>query len=317
MTTTLTQRYIDATVSSLPPDLQSDVRDELEGSIADAVAARTDQGEDPDGAEKAVLTELGDPAILAAGYADRPLHLLGPRYFLTWWRLLKLLLWIVPACALFGVGLAQALMGADVGTIIGEAIATSLSATVHLVFWTTLVFVVLERAGSETCSEWSLDQLPEARETGAGRSDLIASLVFAALLLGALAWDQLRGYVHVDGQGLAILNPDLWPWAMLGLIALILLEAALAVAVYAQGRWSTALAVVNTALSVLFMSWSLTLIGNDLLLNPAFMDHVLSDPGTDEELPRVLATAMTAGIIIISVWDIVDGWRKASRDRVR
>ena len=32
------------------------------------------------------------PAMLAARYADRPLHLIGPRYFPTWWRLLRLLL---------------------------------------------------------------------------------------------------------------------------------------------------------------------------------------------------------------------------------
>ena len=30
-----------------------------------------------------MLTELGDPVILAAEYADRPLHLIGPRYYLT------------------------------------------------------------------------------------------------------------------------------------------------------------------------------------------------------------------------------------------
>ena len=58
-----------------------------------------------------MLTELGDPDKLAAGYTDRPLYLIGPRYYLDWWRLLKLLLWIVPACAAFGVALGQTLAG--------------------------------------------------------------------------------------------------------------------------------------------------------------------------------------------------------------
>ena len=95
--TTLTERYITATIRSLPATAQADVRAELEASIADAVEARVEQGEPREAAEHAVLTELGDPGVLAAGYADRPLHLIGPRYFLVWWRLLKLLLWIVPA----------------------------------------------------------------------------------------------------------------------------------------------------------------------------------------------------------------------------
>src|SRR5690606_8110198 len=83
----------------------------------DAVDARTEQGEPLEAAERAVLSELGDPSILAAGYADRPLHLIGPKYFLTWWRLLKVLVAIVPACAFGGVVIAQALAGGGIGQI--------------------------------------------------------------------------------------------------------------------------------------------------------------------------------------------------------
>lgn len=109
MNTTLTERYIAATVKTLPPTAQDDVRAEPEASIADAVEARVEQGEEREKAERVVLVELGDPAVLAAGYADRPLHPIGPRYYLTWWRLLKLLLIIVPACVVGAVALGQAL----------------------------------------------------------------------------------------------------------------------------------------------------------------------------------------------------------------
>ena len=160
MPATLTERYISATIRSLRPDAQEDVRAELAASIADAVEARLEQGEEPESAEREVLTGLGDPAVLAAGYADRPLHLLGPRYYLTWRRLLILLLWIVPPVALVGVGLSQALIGADVGTIIGQAIGVAISAAVHVTFWTTLVFVILERTGTDTGERWSVDDLP-------------------------------------------------------------------------------------------------------------------------------------------------------------
>ena len=111
MTATLTQRYITAAIQSLPPESQDDVRAELEASIADAVEARVEHGDQPEAAERATLNELGDPALLAAGYADRPLHLIGPRYYPTWWRLLKLLLLIVPLCVLGAVALGQALAG--------------------------------------------------------------------------------------------------------------------------------------------------------------------------------------------------------------
>lgn len=33
----------------------------------------------PGAAQHLALTELGEPGILAAGYTDRPMHLIGPR----------------------------------------------------------------------------------------------------------------------------------------------------------------------------------------------------------------------------------------------
>src|SRR5690606_40870916 len=120
-------RYIAATVRSLPPQLQSEVRDELRASIADAIEARTAHGEPVEQAERDVLTDLGDPGALAAGYADRPLHLIGPKYFLIWWRLLKLLLIIVPACAALGVAIGQAVAEASLGEVIGQAVSVALA----------------------------------------------------------------------------------------------------------------------------------------------------------------------------------------------
>ena len=105
MTDTLTTRYIDAVTRSVPERQRDDVARELAAAIADQIDARLVAGEAPGDAERIVLTELGDPERLAAGYADRPLHLIGPRYYLEWKRLLVLLLWIVPACAAGGVAI--------------------------------------------------------------------------------------------------------------------------------------------------------------------------------------------------------------------
>ena len=103
--TTLTDRYVAAAMRTVPEKQRDDLGAELRASIDDQIDARVENGEPHGDAERAVLTELGDPDKLAAGYTDRPLYLIGPRYYLDWWRLLKLLLWIVPACAAFGVAL--------------------------------------------------------------------------------------------------------------------------------------------------------------------------------------------------------------------
>jgi len=315
MTATLTDRYIAATVKSLPPQLQSEVRDELQASIADAIDARIDQGEPLESAERDVLDELGDPGVLAAGYADRPLHLIGPKFYLTWWRLLKLLIAIVPACAFGGVAIAQALDGATIGGIIGQGIAVALSVAVHIAFWTTLVFFVLERTGAETGGKWSVDQLPEESHPGTGRADLIASLVMVAIFAGVLLWDQFRGFVP-GGVPLPLLNPGLWPWGIGAVLVLLAAEAALAIAVYARGRWTSAFAWINTGLAVVFASLALTALGRGVLFNPEFVDVVFADNGVDADALTVLAVLAGVGIAGAAVWDAVDGWLKARRARL-
>lgn len=315
MTATLTDRYIAATVKSLPPQLQAEVRDELQASIADAIEARAEQGESPQDIERAVLTDLGDPGVLAAGYADRPLHLLGPKYYLTWWRLLKLLVAIVPACAFGGVAIAEALNGATVGGIIGEGLAVALAVTVHLAFWTTLVFVILERTGADTGGRWSVDQLPEDQHPGTGRADLIASLVLVGVYAGLLVWDQLRGFVPGDAP-LPLLNPDLWPWGIGVVVVLLGAEAALAIVVHARGHWTSALAWINTALAVGFVSLALTALGRGVLFNPEFVEVVFIGNGVDSDARTVLAVLTGIGVAGIGAWDAIDGWLKARRTRL-
>ena len=315
MTTTLTDRYIAATVRSLPPQLQAEVRDELRASIADAVDARTEQGEPLEAAERAVLSELGDPSILAAGYADRPLHLIGPKYFLTWWRLLKVLVAIVPACAFGGVVIAQALAGGGIGQIIGEGIAVGLAVTVHLAFWTTLVFVILERTGADTGVRWSVDRLPDDATPGAGRGELIASLMMLAVLAGAVIWDRFRGFVFTGDSAVPLLNPDLWPWGTGSLFAIMAADAALAVAVYARGRWTSALAWGNIALDALLLSLALPALGRGELFNQAFVE-LLAAQGVDADARTVLGVLAGLGIAAICIGDGIGGWRRSRRAQV-
>jgi hypothetical protein len=96
----LTDRYVQATLRRLPARQRTDIERELRASIADAVDDRVDDGGDTAAAEVAALTHLGDPARLAAGYADRPLQLIGPAVFLDYTRLLTtLLVAVVPVVA--------------------------------------------------------------------------------------------------------------------------------------------------------------------------------------------------------------------------
>src|SRR5699024_9010333 len=312
MTTPLSERYIAATVKDLPHELHTEVRPELEASIADAIEARVEQGEDRESAERAVLTELGDPAVLAAGYTDRPLQLIGPRYYLMWWSLLKRLLAIVPA-AVFAVSvLAHTLASGDIGTVLGESIVTTISAALHVCFWVTLVFAIMERSDTDTGLTWDIDQLPEPREDHPARANLIASLVFLGLVLVALVWDQVPGFIRLDDQPVAILNAELWPWTMLGLLALIALEIGFAIVLYIRRRWTVTLAIVNTALAVLFFAWIITLLTDGTLFSAEFVE-LWSENNINADSLYSLEVSFGSGVAGICAWDIIDGWVKTYR----
>ncbi len=314
MDATLTDRYVDAVVRTIPERQRDDVAQELRAGIADQLDARLEAGEDPDAAERGVLTELGDPDRLAAGYSDRPLQLIGPRYYLDWKRLLVLLLWIVPVCAVAGVTLGQVLSGATVGGVIGAIIPAVITVIVHVCFWVTLVFVILERSGHQTVdpTPWTPDRLPARRATGAQLSDLVGGLVWIVLLAGAIIWDLTRGFVYVDGVWTSFLNPALWPGWMLVLIALMLAELVLTARAYRRGRWTVGLAVVNTALAVVAASVLLGLQAAGLLVNPAMYDLAIAT-GASDDLPNVIGALTAFTIVGVAAWDVIDGFRKARR----
>lgn len=305
MDTTLTERYTIAATRHLPPKVRKESRAKLEASIGEAVALRVDSGEEPTTAERAVLTDLGDPAGLAAGYAHRPLHLIGPRYYLTWWRLLRTLLTFVPICAAGGVALGQTLDGAEIGAILSASITVGLSLVVHLSFWVTLVFFILERSGVAIDAGWDPEELPVPGADSA-RSELIATLVFLGLAAGAVLWDRFRGLALIDDEALPILNTALWPW-LLGLIAL---HAVFAVVLQRRGRWDARLAVANTVLALVVVSLILNLLVRGTLVSPQFLESGVFEA----ETLRTLGILLGFGVAGLWGWSILDGWLKRRRD---
>ena len=314
-TATLTDRYVDAAMRTVPEAQRADLAAELRASIDDQVEARVTDGETPETAERAVLTELGDPDKLAAGYTDRPLWLVGPRYFLMWWRLLKLLWAIVIPCAVFGVSLAMVLDGATFGEIMGAIWPLALTVGVHIGFWTTLVFAIVERSEDRKVmpvEEWSVDQLPEPRPRGAGLSDLVASLVFLGIAAGAILWDLFVGFVPTQ-PGLSFLDPALWPGWILALFALMVLEAGLAVTVYVVGRWTIGLAIVNGVLNAIIAIPAIWLLMQGALINPEYFPTIIGEGG--DEVGAIVSVIVGFVIAGVAVWDTVDGALKAHRAR--
>lgn len=312
----LTDRYLAATLRTVPAARRAEIETELRGSIEDMIDGRRADGRDADTAEREVLTELGNPAQLAARYADRRLQLIGPTYYLAWERLMKLLLSFVPATVGIIVGLLEATDGKNPGGAVGAGVTSALEVAVQIAFWVTLVFAVLERTNTSlNLPAWNVDQLPDVQ---ANRQitlvDVTAAIGWLVLVIAYLPIQHFHSFVPGGGDdNLPILDPALWSFWLPFLIAVLVATIGLEVAKYRAGRWTWPLVAVNAVLDLAFAVPVIWLMSTDRLLNPDFVNR-FEWLGRAENLNTV-ATIVVTGTVLVVVWDVVDSAIKAYRNR--
>jgi len=318
-TSTPTDRYIWAVQRSLPEAQRADIDRELRGTIADTIDGKRESGLDEETAERETLSELGDPYRLAAGYADRPLHLIGPDLFPTYVRLLKLLYAIVLPCAAGGVTLALLLSKPDsVGEVMGPLWATIIGVTVHLGFWVTLVFAFIERSSKDkngVFEPWTPDNLPELPQRGEVKlGDALGSAVFLITMVGFVLWQQLWPVVSTDdGTPLPMLNEALWSLWLPVLFGIAVLEIGFAILVYRVGRWTVPLAILNAVLATAAAVILVWLFTTNQVVDPRWAAELkLTELVVPGGVLAIIGAFSAAGI---AAWDIIDGAIKTWRHR--
>ncbi|GLI26161.1 hypothetical protein ARHIZOSPH14_04030 [Agromyces rhizosphaerae] len=308
--TTLTDRYVQATARYLPERQRPELARELRERIGDRRDAMVEAGHDPDDAERATLVELGDPAALAAGYADRPMHLIGPRTYLAWLRVLKLVLLIaVPIVTAISL-LAQLLSGATAGEVAASTFGAALNTALQVLFWVTLVFAVIDRSpAASKARAWTPAQLPAVHDEYKAKRlpDLVFSLIALTVFAVLIVWQQTG--IPVNGEPIPFLDPSLWSFWIPWFLVLIALEMAFAGAVYAWG-WNWWLALVNVPLNIAFAVPALWLLTNGMLVNPDFLDAIGWPWG---DAGDVITTIVVVLFVFGAVVDIIDGAVKAYR----
>lgn len=323
ITTDLTDRYLGAAVKHAPERQRADLERELRASIEDALEPRLDAGEPVDTAERAVLGGLGDPEKLVADWLDRPLHLIGPAVFLLWKKLLIWGLAVLVPITVVAVYLIQSLVQRDLVAPIGDAIGAGLSVAMHVAFWVTLAFAIVERSTDALRSirrQWTVDDLP-SRTPGRGEqlAEGIIQLVAVGALTFALAWQQFNSIYQSDGQPVPLFEPSLWLWWWPFAIAVTLLGAI----VQLVRRFDLVSAWVNLAGQVLVTVPAVWLTVTGAAFNPEFLERLRDEV---QAWPVLEGTAIDTGfggavvaigaiLAIGGAWDAVEGFRKARKPR--
>lgn len=301
----LKDRYVGAVLRAIPEDQRSDVDTELRAAIEDAIDSRVETGENSSEAEVAVLTDLGDPDLLAAQYTGRPLWVLGPRYYLAWLRVVRRLLTFVPAL----VGVVSAVIrfvvdGNPVEALLG-GVWTGVMAVIHVLFWTTLGFVVAERVEYSgemqviPMGKWKVDYLPRVPDHQIGVVETIGALVIQLLVAVVLL-------AVLSSPELPILNPELWDLAIPAALGLMVVSLGFSLFKLRARRWTRGMAIFNGLLNLSFALLWLRVLTVTGVLNPDFVAERSID---DWLVPAGVITAAT--IAAICVWDTIDGFSKA------
>ncbi|MFC4114443.1 permease prefix domain 1-containing protein [Nonomuraea zeae] len=275
MLSSTVERYLEVAVAGVAPGEREDAGRELRDAIEEGVSERIEAGLDEAAAVEAVLAEFGDPLQFAARYRGRPLGLISSVRYPAWRTLVRLLLAIVvPICAgaAFAVEVAH---GASVAEILGGAALAAVEAVVHVMFWTTLAFVLVDRwwpAPAEPEVPWSTAYLPVS--SGRTRPGRVETLLWAGSAVAGIAFAFAQRVVSpcsAESAAVPLLAPAGWAFWWPFVIVALALQAGAAIAVGRRG-WTAALRVSAFALDLAIALPLLWLLVSGQALNPVFLD---------------------------------------------
>ncbi|MFJ5749284.1 HAAS signaling domain-containing protein [Peribacillus frigoritolerans] len=324
----LIELYIQEVTRRLPEKNRADIALELQSTIEDMLP---DDHTEQD--VKAVLLKLGDPVTLAGGYRDRPMHLIGPRYYDVYICLLKMILPIAAVISLI------ALVGdnpfRDTGNtvmeailkIIGKGISGIISTGIQVFFWLTLSFAILERFDSskdqspvtKDLKPWTPENLKDIPNISKIKAvpmiEVFASLlglsVFAALYFNAA--NLLGVYEKRNGSLIFVtpsFNQDVLNSYWLLVSCVIIIGVLLAIYKLFLGRWTLKLAFFHAIYQLLYTLAFIIIISNPDLLNPEFLAYQRTLFSIDE-----WKSSIYWGLILLSIifaaYDTYQGFRKA------
>jgi hypothetical protein len=317
---TYTERYLAAALRAIPQRQRPDVERELRSSIEDAVDDRVTAGEPRTDAERAVLEGLGDPARLAAGITGRPMYLIGPELFGQYRGLLVTLLAIVVPIVAIVVAAVELSGGGRIGSAILDGAGTGINVAVHIAFWVTLSFALIERvetvkdAADDRVGRWTVDRLPELATGQISLGETIGEVVTLLITIGGLVFLRTATFFTDEGDGVILLDPAVWVFWLPALIAVLVSLVGLHIVVSRVGRWTMPLATAHAVLQVAFAAPLVYLALTGTLINPAFADAIGYPPLAEADGPVMVWAA--AATVLITGWEIVDAFRKARRGHV-
>lgn len=323
--------YVEEVAKRLPEKNREDIILELRSTIEDMLP--DDYNEDD---EKRILEKLGSPVSLANGYLDRPMHLIGPRYFDVYTTLLKMIIPIAAVIALIAM-VAENFVGYDgeqavlnvILNVIGKGIGEIIEVGLHVFFWLTLVFAILERTDKDkgtqplttSLKKWTPDDLKNTsyvpKKKSISKFEVFGGLMWTAIWATLYFYaNHLVGVYNATESGLKFVAPTFnqdvllqyWPIVVI----VIVFEIGISLYKLVQGQWTKKLAIGNAILQIVGTIVFIVIVVNPHLFNEGFITYVANVFTTSpEEFKNWLIGGGIIIYILSAALNIFDGFRKA------
>ncbi|MDD1369196.1 hypothetical protein PTB13_14775 [Bacillus sp. MHSD17] len=279
---------------------------------------------------------MGSPVSLANGYMDRPMHLIGPRYFDVYTTLLKMIIPIAAVIALIAM-VAENFVGYDgeqavlnvILNVIGKGIGGIIEVGLHVFFWLTLVFAILERTDKDKGTEplttslkkWTPDDLKNTsyvpKKKSISKFEVFGGLMWTAIWATLYFYaNHLVGVYHGTESGLKFVAPafnqdvllQYWPIVVI----VIVFEIGISLYKLVQGQWTKKLTIGNAILQIVGTIVFIVIVVNPHLFNEGFITYVANVFTTSpEEVKKWLIGGGIIIYILSAALNIFDGFRKA------
>jgi hypothetical protein len=313
----LIEIYIDQVIKYLPPAEREDVKKELYAHILSMLDEDHDETD-----MKKVLSELGDPVDLADKYRDKKRYLIGPKYYHSYMKVLKLIIPIMAAVGMLAFFLDYIFANQNMSIIdaIAGCIISAIQAAAGVFTVFTIVFAVVEYSSTDKIikkKKWNVEDLKKAEYIAQPipKSEGIVSIIFSVLFFAILYYTPglIGWYVHENGM---LVNTPLFDVNILSrympLITLAILFGVLtAILKIVFGYWNIRLAVVN-ALNNIFSAivWSAILLSQKIF-NPVIFEKASQVIGISlESMMRFWNIGIKVLVVLIIIGCIADSISK-------
>ncbi|AJA20136.1 TPA: HAAS signaling domain-containing protein [Bacillus thuringiensis] len=324
--------YIQEVAKRLPEKNREDITLELRSTIDDMLPEDYNEKD-----VKSVLEKLGSPVSLANGYLDRPMHLIGPRYFDVYTTLLKMIIPIAAVIALISM-VAENFIGYSgdqavlnvILQLIGKGIGEIFEVSLHVFFWLTVVFVILERTDKDkgieplttSLKKWTPDDLKNIsyipKKKAISKFEVFGGLMWTAVWATLYFYaNYLVGVYNGTANGLKFVSPTFnqdvllqyWPIVVI----MIVFEICISLYKLVQGQWTQRLAIGNAILQIAGTIVFIVIVVNPHVFNAGFITYLANAfTISSEEFKTWLIWGGIFFYMLSAAINIFDGFRKAS-----